>query len=293
MRVENAPYRQGMIRLEEMVYEGYWPYAHPTIGSMKDLDEAKFEWVKRFHEQYYAPNNAVLTIAGDFDPDQAMALVREYFGDAKRQPDVPEFKAGEVPQQSAERRDELEDPHAKTPGVLYAWAIPKTRTPEHYALELAAMALTDGESSRLHQLLVRNRALARSVSGWTSDHPGPDDFTIMTLLTEKADVKQVERLLGEEIDKLAKQGPSAAELAKAKNRLRTHFIFGLQSNLTRAVRLGEFEVYYGDARLLTRELEQYLLVQPEDVKRAVARYLTPTRRNVVLVKPAPPKGAAK
>jgi predicted Zn-dependent peptidase len=291
MRVENAAYRQAMIRLGELVYKDYWPYGHPTIGSMRDLNQAKFDWVKAFHEQHYAPNNAVLTVAGDFDADQAMELIRNYFGDSKPQKRSTDFQPGTVPEQTAERREVMIDPHAKTPGLFWGWVIADTRSRDHYALELAAMVLADGESSRLHQLFVRDRALARDVSAWTSDHPGPDDLTLMVLFTEKADLKTVEQLLGTELDKLAKKGPDPNELSKSKNRLRTHFIFALQSNLERAIRLGEFESYYGDARLLTRELEQYLAITPDDVKRTVAKYLTPTRRTAIVVEPA--KGAAK
>ncbi|HLV20429.1 MAG TPA: pitrilysin family protein, partial [Polyangiaceae bacterium] len=78
MRVSNAAYMQGLLRLRELAFADYWPYGHDAIGSMTDLDNARFEWVKDFHASYYAPNNAVLTIAGNFDTDEAMRLVREY-----------------------------------------------------------------------------------------------------------------------------------------------------------------------------------------------------------------------
>jgi predicted Zn-dependent peptidase len=285
MRVENAAYRRGLLRLNELIYEGYYPLSHPAIGSMEDLEAAKFEWVKAFHERHYRPGNAVLSISGDFDPDNAMALVREYFGGAEAGPARPPRPPPAIPEQKAERREAMQDRHAKTPGLLMGWRIADTRTPEHYALELATMVLAHGESSRLHQLLVRDKALARTVSAWTDDTPGPDSLTLIALLTEKARLSEVEQLIGRELESLAAKGPKPEELEKAKNQLRTQVVFGMQSNLERATRLGEFEVYYGDARLLTRELDGYLAVKPEDVQRAVAQYLTAQRRSVVEVLP--------
>jgi predicted Zn-dependent peptidase len=289
MRVENAAYQRALIRLDELVYEGYWPYAHPAIGSMQDLQAAKLPWVREFFDTYYVPNNAVLSIAGDFDADQAMVLIRRYFGAAKARPDLPLYSPGPAPEQSAERRERMMDQYAKTPGLLYGWRIPDTRTPEHYALDLASMVLADGESSRLYQSLVRKLALARSVSAWTADHPGPDSLTLMVLCTETGDAVAVERELRQELERLAATGPRPEELDKAKNRLRSQFIFGVQSNLHRAVRLGEFEAFYGDARLLTLELSQYLRVSGEEVKKAVVRFLTVPRTNLVEVRPAAQK----
>src|SRR5512145_921916 len=118
MRVENAAYRPALIELERLVFSGYPPYEHPVIGSMADLDAAKFEWVRGFHSRYYGPNNAVLSISGGFDPVSAMALVRKYFGPippiavaAYAAPNVPPYR-------TAEHRTSVADLHAKTDAIL-------------------------------------------------------------------------------------------------------------------------------------------------------------------------------
>ena len=286
MRVGNAAYMEGLLKLREITFQGYWPYAHDAIGSMTDLDNAQFAWVKAFHDSYYAPNNAVLSIAGAFDPDEAVRLAREYFGPIGKKQIPPYTAEAAVPPQSAERTLTTTDHNAKTPAVFYAWTIPPTRTKDHYALELATMILADGESARLYQKLVRDRAVARDVSSWTSDQRGPDMLTIMLELTEKSGLPAVRKLLDAELAELAKRPPTSDELEKAKNRTKSKFIFGIQSNLGRAVALGEFEVFWGDARLLTRDLDDYLKITPEDVQRSVAQYLVPARRNVVEVMPA-------
>lgn len=285
MRIANSPYAQGVLRLGEMVFWDYPPYAHSTIGSMEDLARAKLEWVQSFYGKYYAPNNAVLTIAGDFDPDRAIALVQEYFGPAERK-EVPAFAAAEPGPPTAGKREIIQDKNANTLGLGWGYRIPPFRSKDHYALELAAAVLADGESSRLHSKLVRDRALLQSISAWTDDRRGPDKFALFGVLTEKAKLADVERALGEAIEALQKAPPSSAELVRAKNRLKHAFAFGLQSNLIRAQKLGEYETFFGDARLLTRELQAYLEVTEKDVQRVATEHLVADHRFVVEVRPA-------
>lgn len=285
MRVENAPYARGVLRLGEITFADYPPYAHPTIGSMEDLAAAKLEWVQEFYARHYAPNNAVITIAGDFDPDRAMELVQEYFGQAEPR-EVPPFQVEPPAEPSPGRREVVKDKNANTPALLWGYRIPPFRSKDHYAIELAALLLTDGESSRLHQKLVRERPLLQRVAAWTDDKRGPDQFTLMGVLTEKAKLADVERAFEDAVERLRKTLPSAAELTRVKNRLKHDFAFGLQSNMRRAIRLGEYELFFGDARLITRDLQAYLDVTAEDIRRVSAEYLVPERRFVIEVQPA-------
>jgi zinc protease len=284
MRYENAAYMTGMMRLGELVYAEYPPYAHPTIGSMQDLDAAKLEWVKTFYDSHYAPKNAVLTVAGDFDRDEAVKLARQYFGSIDK-PVPARASLPEMPDKVTPRKDVVKDTNAKTPGFYYGFLIPKSRTPEHYALELATSLLADGDSSRLERLLVRDRAVAQQVSAGTHDYVGPDELIISAVLTETAKLPAVEKLVEAEIEKLAKAPPPAAELAKVKRRVRASFVFGLQTNLNRATQLGQYESYFGDARLLARELQHYQAVTADDIQKAVKKYLGPERRQLVEILP--------
>jgi predicted Zn-dependent peptidase len=295
MRIQNAPYMGGLLRLGELVFAGYRPYERPVIGTMEELDAAEFDWVKAFYEKHYAPNNAVLTIVGDFDRDESLRLARHYFGSIDKQASM-RLQLPEAPAKVEAKKDVVRDVNAKTPGFYFGYLIPPSRTPEHHALEIAVAVLADGESSRLHQLLVRDRALAQRVDAWTRDYVGPDELGISVVLNEKSVLSQVQQLVEAELAKLAKTAPPAEELEKVKRRIRSSFVFGLQTNLNRAVRLGEYESYYGDARLLARELPNYLAVSGGAVQNAVLRYLGRERRQVVEVLPAdsgPLKGAAK
>ena len=288
MRVENAAYVPASLRLEELVFQGYWPYEHPSIGTMRDLDGAQLDWVRSFHDAYYAPNNAVLSIAGDFDENEALALVRRYFGDARPQLNMPRYAPSPLPEPAA-RSAVVEDAHARLPALLSAWLIPATDQQEHYALDLAAMLLGDGESSRLHRALVRERSLAISADASTNDNRGPDAFEIDVRLASGAKIADVQKLVDSQIADVARLGPSDEDMKKLKNRMRARFLLGLQSNFARAQKLAEMELYRGDARLLDTELDKYLAVTKEDIKRVVAKYLTPARRSLVEVKPGEKK----
>jgi zinc protease len=284
MSYENSAYKTGLLRLGELVFAEYPPYTRPTIGSMQDLDAAKLEWVKTFYDTHYAPKNAVLTVAGDFDRDEAVKLARQYFGSIDK-PVRPRAVLPEMPAKVTPRKDVVKDTNAKTPGFYFGFLIPRSRTPEHYALELAVLLLADGDSSRLEKLLVRDKAVAQQVSAWTRDYVGPDELAVTVVLTETAKLPVVEKLVEAELEKLANQPAPAAELAKVKRRIRSSFVFGLQTNLSRATQLGQYESYYGDARLLARELAHYQAVTADDIQKAAKKYLGAERRQLVEVLP--------
>ena len=282
--VENALYGPAQVRLNELVFLGYWPYEHAAIGRVIDLDAAQLGWVRSFHDAYYAPNNAVLAIAGDFDEAECLALVRRYFGDVPSRPNVPPFVPPPLPEQSAPRIAVMEDAHAKLPAFFEGWIVPPPGEPDHYALELASLLLTDGDSSRLVQRLVRDRSVASSVECSLDGRRGHDACQISVKLATGATLAQVEKLTDAELTELARSGPTDDEMKKLKNRMRARFLFGLSSNLARAELLAGLEVERGDASVANGELAKYLAVTKADLARVVARYLTPARRSIVEVK---------
>lgn len=282
----SAPYGRAGRRLEALIFEGYWPYEHPTGGLMEDLDRAELGWVTAFHAQHYGPNNAVLSIAGDIDPAEAMALVHRYF-DRVPKITVAPFREGTLPEQRAPRQETMVDAHARTAASLSGWAIPFTLDADHPALELAADLLGGGESSRLNHLLVVERRLAQSVSAYCDViRRGPDSLIIDVKLAAGANALEVERLVDGELLRLARTPPSAAELSALHRKAISRLVFGLEDNTSRAVLTGAYELLYGDAGLLERQLPRYLAVTADDVRRVAGRYLTPARRSRILVLPA-------
>ncbi len=288
-RIDNQPYARSFIRINELAYGDYWPYAHPTIGSMQDLDNAPLQDVQRFFETYYAPNNAVLVIAGDFEVEEAMALVRKHFGDLEPA-EVPPFEPPPLRPQTAERKEVMLDPLAALPAFHVAWHIPPRRHPDHYALEIVAAALGDGRSSRLYQRLVKREEQLREIYVGTDDRRGPDLFSVWAIVAEGGSGEKARQAIDEEIARIGREGLDERTLQKAKHRIAASLLFGLQSNQQRALRLGEYELYWGDATLLREELSRYRAVTDEDVRRVVREYLVTANRTVLDV--LPPRAAS-
>ncbi|MFW6049863.1 MAG: M16 family metallopeptidase [Myxococcota bacterium] len=291
-RVDNQPYVPSMIRINELAYGDYWPYAHPTIGYMQDLDNAPLGAVQEFFDTYYAPNNAVLAISGDFEPERAMDLVEKLFGDIEPS-EVPAYDPPEIEPQTAERKEVMVDEKAELPAFHIAYHIPPSRTSDHYALELLAAVLGDGKSSRLYQKLVKDEEMLQELDVSTDDRRGPDLFSFWGIVARGHEGDAVREMIYEELERIASEGVSERELEKARNRVRADFVFGLQSNLARAMHLAEFELYWGDAALLREELDRYLAVTAEDIQRVAGQYFDPTNRTVLDVEPALQQGAKR
>jgi predicted Zn-dependent peptidase len=286
---DNRPYMGSMLRINELAYGDYFPYAHSTIGDMQDLQNAPLSAVQEFFNQYYAPNNAVLSIAGDFDPEQAMQLVQRYFGEIPAR-NTPAYNPEPLQPQTAERVESMLDPLAELPAFHVAYHIPENRAPDHYPLELLAIVLGDGESSRLYQKLVKGKEVVQEISVETDGRRGPDLFSIWAIVSPGQTGASVRQLIDREIADIAQKGISERELQKAKNRVRSAFVFAIESNLQRAMHLAEFETFYGDAELLNQEADRYLSVTADDVKRVAKQYFAPSGRTVLDVLPAKAAG---
>ncbi len=288
LRVSNAPYGKTEARLGELAFEGCHAYGHPTPGALADLDRAELAWVRAFHAAHYGPNTAVLGISGDFDPDTAMALVHRYFDGVPRI-GAKAFVEPAVPEQKAERREVIEDALARTPGLSYGFVVPKPGTREHDALRMAQVILGEGESSRLGARLVRGEALATEARAEIDANfgRGPGLFRIEVRLTKDAVVANVESQIDAALLELAGAPPTDAETTRARRRLETAFVTNLAWNRNRAIELGKYEMFFGDARTLGRELERLATVTPADVQKAAARYLVKERRSVIETRPKP------
>ncbi len=288
-RIDNQPYVPSMLRINELAYGDYWPYSHSTIGDMEDLMNAPLAAVQEFFDNYYAPNNAVLTIVGDFDPSEAKTLVRKYFADIEAG-NISRASFPEIVPQSNEQTETMYDANATLPAFHLAYHIPPNRTADHYALEMLALILGDGQSSRLYQKLVKTKEICQDIAVGTDDRRGPDLFSFWGVMASGHEVQDAEIVVFSELQSIAKRGVSERELDKAKNRVRSAFVLGLQSNMSRAMQLSQFELYYGDANLLKTELNPYLQVSRTDIQRVAKEYFGRENRTVLDVLPGePPK----
>ena len=285
-RRAEEPGSLGAGALQALVFRDYPPYAHASAATEPaDAPSADpLPALRAFHRQYYAPNNAVLSVAGNFEVLDALNLIHTYFS-AIESVSLPPAPGAELPEQTEARSAVLEGPPGRGSVLWQGWAIPARRTPEHDALELAGAILATGVSSRLHQLLVLDKLQARSVTAWTAGHRGPDLFAVQATLAESAEPEQVRRLIQGQIASLGRFGPSPAELTRAQNQLRVALLREIDGQRARASALADAELSAHDARLLEADLERYQRVSRQDVQRAVARYLRNTSRSDVLLRP--------
>jgi zinc protease len=284
LRYDNQPYVNAFLRMNELIFTNP-ANAHSTIGSMEDLDAATITDVQEFFRVYYAPNNAVISIVGDFEGDEARALVDKYFGSIPSQPLPPPVDVSEA-EAVAIREEMFHDPLAPAPAFVLGWKVPERRTPDFYALSLAATLLFEGDSSRLYQKLVKGDESVVSIEGGIDERRGPSALYIFALPKPGEEVSKIREQIFQEITRIASNGPSEAEMEKLRNSLCNDAVRGRQSTMYRAQRLAEFALYDSNARLVDSELDHYLSVTADNIKQAVVRYLDGPNRVVLDIVPA-------
>ncbi|MCU0681501.1 MAG: insulinase family protein [Polyangiaceae bacterium] len=288
------PFALAEVRLRELAFQTLWPYEHPPQGSASSLETMPPSMVRSFYEGHLTPDNATLALVGDFEPDHAMQLVHRFFDLLPKGARAPASPVPALPEQSSPRAAVVEDARAAGAGLVYGWALPPAHGDEHDALRVAAAVLAGGDEGRLAQRLVRERGAASEVRASFAGHRGPDLLTLRVRLVEGQRRGEIEPLIEAELATLGRAGPSAAELERARAGLEASLYAELGSLEGRARRLGEYELFYGDARALLQDARRLGAVTAENVRAAVARHLTPLRRTLVEVRPAadaPPKAA--
>jgi zinc protease len=293
LRVDNQPYGRTFETVLETAYDNF-AYKHSTIGSMDDLNAATLEDVAEFFRIYYAPNNAVLTLVGNFKTEDALARVKKYFGDIPRQPAPPEPDMTE-PAQKAERRAEVPDAFAPVPRLDIVYKIPPANTPDWYALNVLGQVLSSGQSSRLYQKLVRELQIAQNVNAGAQERRGPSLKSIGVTLRPGRTFEEVEKAVYEELERLQAELVEPWELEKVHMQMRRQRAQQLRSTLSRAIVLGTYTVYYDDPGLINTFEDNIRAVTREDIRRVAREYLKPANRTVVTTVPTrqAPAGAGR
>ncbi len=289
LRISNAPYGRAYWRIQEMVFEGCFVYAHATPGALEDLSRAELSWVRDFHAAHYGPNTAVVVLSGDFDPDMAMTFIHRYFDTIPRITVKP-FVEPTVSDQKAERREVIHDPLARVPALTYGFILPKPLTREHDALRFASIILGDGERARLPALLIREKSLATMATANVDEGNflrGPGLLRMEVRLTTNATVVDVENFVDATLLDLATRPPTPEEMLRARRRLETALANRMAWTRDRAIDLGKYELGLGDAKLLTRAFDRFAAVTADDVQKAVAKYLDKSHRSVIESRPVP------
>ncbi len=294
---DNLPYNTAIVDRWPLLAFRNWQNSHSLIGSFEDLEAASVEDVAKFFKTYYAPNNAVLSIVGDIEIAAARKLVEAYFGDIPPQP-APEHPDLSEPAGFQARGEVYKDAHARVPAVVVGYPGPARRSPDYYALNMLDALLTAGESSRFQQNLVKGRQSVieyESNLGWPfagpSDYKDPGMYAMFLLYKPNLTGGQVVDHAQEEIARIQKEGVPAAEFERVKTLVRAQRIRELESAMARARLLARYELLDQDASWVNREMEQFLAVTPAQVQAAAKKYLTPERRAVLDIVPAPPAQA--
>jgi zinc protease len=251
---------------------------------MADLNAASVEDVRQFFKTYYAPNNAVIALVGDFNAADALKKVEQYFGSIPAQPAPPPLDVTE-PKQQAERQLTITDDFAKLPMVLVAYKTTQANTPRFFALDLFMSILCDRESSRLYRRLVKEDKLAVQVEGGMEPSRGTAMAEIRVVSPQGVDPKKVEDAIYDEIAKLAKDGPKDWEMEKVRNGERSQQVKETSSDLSRAVTMAQDAVFYNDPMLMYTEVKRYDAISKDDIRRAAQQYLTQHNRSVLITLP--------
>ncbi|HEV3221046.1 MAG TPA: pitrilysin family protein [Candidatus Acidoferrales bacterium] len=285
LRVDNQPYGQLTDELPELAYDSF-PYHHSVIGSMADLNAASLEDVVAFHRTYYAPNNAVLSLVGDFNSDELMVKVRKYFESIPSQP-APAPVTVQEPPQTAERRKTLTDNFAPLSRIDIAYKIPAGNTPDWYALNVLSDILSSGQSSILTQKLVRDKEAATVAAAFVGEQRGPGLFRLIAIIRPGHTPDEVEKMIAEEVERAKQQPYSNEELAKVRMLNLRNEVSGMTGTLGRALDMADDTVFYNDPTLIYTQVGKFNAVTAADVQRVAQKYLTENNRTVIVTNPKP------
>jgi predicted Zn-dependent peptidase len=280
---DNQPYGRADEAIDDLAFDNF-AYKHSVIGSMADLNAASIDDVASFFKTYYAPNNAVLAIAGDVETNRVLERVRTHFESIPSQTPPPPVDIAQPPQQK-ERRLEIEDPLARLPRVDIGYRIPSSLSPDDDTIDVLQQILAGGRSSRLYERIVREQQLAVSVQAFAPNSRGPRLFGIEVTAAANTSTAQVERAVYDEIDRL-KNGPIAdTEIERARNAARRQFMGTISNSLSLARNLAEYALYYGDPGRINSRWDRLASFNAADVQRVARDFLTPENRTVVVSVP--------
>jgi predicted Zn-dependent peptidase len=281
--VDNQPYGKTSEAIDSVVYDNF-VYQHSVIGSMADLNAASVEDVAAFFKTYYAPNNAVLAIAGDVDPVAALAKVKKYFEPVPAQPAAPAVDMTE-PVQHGERRLVLDDALARLTRIDIMYKVPPSQTADDDVLGVLATVLGSGRSSRLYEQLVHQKLLASGVGAFKGESRGPGMFRIFVTVAPGKSAADAEAAVYEAIEQLKAGPPADWEVEKARTSAKRSIVGQQESSLSRAIQLSQYALFYDKPELINTRADRIATLTPADVQRVARQYLTAENRSVVITNP--------
>ncbi len=280
------PYGMAYERIMENLWDPEFPYHWLPIGTEKDVEAATLPEVREFFQKWYGPENAVLAIAGDFDPAQAKALVEKWFGSIPARP-KPTRSVPDPKPLTEEKSVTMED-NVQLPRLYIAWQTPRVYAPGDAALDVLADILSDGKSARLVDRLEMRERIAQGVSAGQSSMALASEFMVVATPKPGISLDRLLREIDDEIARIAAQPPTPLEVERARNKILAGAVFGLEAVGGfggRAATLANYTVRTGDPGYLERDLARYRALTPADVSEAARTYLKKDARVVLRVVP--------
>ncbi|MCB1025006.1 MAG: insulinase family protein, partial [Acidobacteria bacterium] len=287
---DNRPYGTASEKIQSIIYPESHPYHWTTIGSLEDLTRASMEDVQSFFRKYYAPNNASLVIAGDFDEKQAKKWVEKYFGGIEKgvaidRPNPP------APKINGEIRKTFEDA-VQLPRLYMVWLSSPLNSEDEAALDVLSSVLSSGRGSLLQSKLVYEKQLVQNIFSSNSTREISGNFSIIATARPKQSLDDIEKEINTQIELIKNEAPSEEDLARAKNGYESSFVFGLQTVLGKANQMNSNNTFEGKPDTFQAQLDKYRAVTPEDVQRVAKKYLGSDRLVMSFV-PGKNQGAPK
>ncbi|MFY8133165.1 MAG: M16 family metallopeptidase, partial [Bacteroidia bacterium] len=265
------PYGSVIEELMKRLYTVH-PYRWPIIGSMAHLDAAEEQDYVNFYKTFYVPNNACLSIAGDINVAQTKALIEKYFAaipkgtKAIQRPNVAE------PALKGEVVANIPD-NIQIPAVIMGYHGPKQGSADYYALQMLAQLLSGGESSRLTKSLVDKQEVALQISAFPLSLEDSGPIVFFGLCNEGTSPEKLKLKIDEEIEKVKNELISEEELQKLKNAKESEFVSSKATVAGVAEELAQYHMFFGNAALINSEVQKYMAVSREDIKRVANQYL--------------------
>ena len=278
-RMDNQPYGSILTEVLKKAYKVH-PYRWAPIGSIDHLNSARLEEFIDFYKTFYVPNNAVLSIAGDFNVAETKKLIEDYFGPIpKGTKPIPRPNVTEPPM-GTEQRGTVED-NIQLPAVIQAYRAPKQGSDEYYAFRMLGTILSGGPSSRMNKVLVDQKQVALQAAALPFFNEDAGLFINFAIANMGVKPQDLENSIDSIVNGLKTTLVTEKEFQKVKNQVETQFVSSNSTMAGVAESLANYEVYFGDANLINTELERFKKVTREDLLNVAKKYLNPNNRVVL------------
>lgn len=281
LRVDNQPYGRFISEIFSRVFTKH-SYKWAPIGSMEHLNAATLKEFLDFYKTFYVPNNAVLCLAGDFNTANVKVLIDKYFKDIpKGTNQIPRTDKTIEPAMTKELRDSVYDDFISLPAVIYAYKLPEQNHPDMYALEMLSGVLSGGASSRMTKEIVDNKQKAIQAFAFNYSLEDAGMFITAVIASSGVNVNELDKLMDEEVEKMKRDLILDSEFEKIRNQQENTFVNGKSGMMNIATALSNGYMFRGNTNYMNTELDKYLAVTKEDIKRVANKYLVKENRVVL------------